>query len=163
MKLTKLAQLAAVGITISAGLMPLDAEARGRKGGGGGRCPIQLEEGYAPETDYSGYSSEQILTAIEGLEDELEEDHDEISEHREEGRALRTSIKEKKAAIEATADVVEQAALQTELDELLAEREEHKEERDEFREARYSIKKEIKYLKNLSATEESAEEESATL
>ena len=159
MKFTKIAQLAAVGITVATGLMPLDAEARGRRGGGDRQARTELSEDYAPETDYSGYSSEEIATTIVSLEAEYEDAREELSSHREEGKDLRLQMKTLEAEIEATEDIVTKATLEEELVALEALKDEFKEEKSTLREERRALKKEIRYLENLNSEEAVAEEE----
>ena len=156
MKLTKLAQLAAVGITATTGFMPLDAEARGSKDR---RAKTELSEDYAPETDYSVYSSEGIADAILALEAVYEDVSEELSVLREEGKDLRLQMKTLKEQIKTTEDVLEITAAEEALVDLKALKDEYKEEKSTLREERRSVKKEIKYLENLNSEEAAAEEE----
>ena len=156
MKLTKLAQLAAVGITVATGLMPLDAEARGRKDR---QAKTELAADYVSETDYSAYTTEDIAGTIVELEAEYAEIKEELSALREEGKDLRLTMRTIKSDIKSTEDLVLKEGLESELAGLEAYKEEFKEEKSALREERRALKREMRYLESLISEEAVAEEE----
>ena len=104
--LNKFAQLAVIGITVATGFTPLDAEARGRRGGHDRSETVSRSSNYVPETDYSTHTLAGVQEVILGLESTLDELDEEKSALRSEGKELRLEIRAIQEEIEFSLDVV---------------------------------------------------------
>lgn len=158
MKLNKFAQLAAIGITVASSLSPLNAKAKECRNIAARGETSEHASDYAPKTDYSIYTNEEIEEAILDLEVILEELDEEQSALKKERKTLSLNIQAIQAELEFALDIVEKSLLQEELDALISLKDEQQNECKELHSEHRSIKKELRYLVELTNNETSVEE-----